>query len=51
VDSPSVGASSGQITRPFAERRFAITTMDRGARLAALTAKNLATFPRVRVEA
>jgi len=42
------GCGTGQMTRPFAERGYTVVALDQGARLAALAAKHLERYPRVR---
>lgn len=44
-----IGCGTGQITRPFAERGYAILALELGPALAALAAKNLMPYPQVRV--
>ncbi len=42
-----VGCGTGQATRSFAERGYAITAVELGANLIALAQKNLAQFPKI----
>jgi len=44
-----VGCGTGQITRPFAERGYAILALELGPALAALAAEHLRPYPQVRV--
>jgi cyclopropane fatty-acyl-phospholipid synthase-like methyltransferase len=44
-----VGCGTGQMTRPFAARGYAIVALDQGPRLAALAAKHCSAHPRVRI--
>jgi SAM-dependent methyltransferase len=46
-----VGCGTGQMTRPFAARGYAVLALDQGPRLAALAAKHCRSHPRVRVVA
>jgi SAM-dependent methyltransferase len=44
-----IGCGTGQITRPFAQRGYAILALELGSALAALAAENLRPHPQVRV--
>lgn len=44
-----IGCGTGQITRPFAQRGYAILALELGPALAALAAENLRPYPRARV--
>jgi SAM-dependent methyltransferase len=44
-----IGCGTGQITRPFAERRYRIVALEPGEALAALAARNCRSYPDVRI--
>lgn len=44
-----IGCGTGQITRPFAQRGYAILALELGPALAALAAENLTPYPQARV--
>ena len=45
-----IGSGTGKATLPFARRGLAITCVERGANLARVAARQLADFPKVRIE-
>lgn len=45
-----IGCGTGQITRPFAERGYAILALELGPALAALAADHLRPYPRARIQ-
>jgi SAM-dependent methyltransferase len=46
-----IGCGTGQATKPFARRGCKITAVEPGLRLAAIAARNLASFPNVNINA